>query len=85
MARNTSRPRLPMTDWQGLPYRPSLGKTRRGALHKVNPPGAKLARKIMRTKALPWRGEVLHTGEITQLNLGRSIARILGYRDHSPR
>ena len=37
-----------MVDKDGLPLRPRLGKTRRFALHKVNPPGTKMAKKILK-------------------------------------
>ena len=76
MARNTRTPRCPLVDWQGLPHRKGKGKTRRGAVHKVNPPGSKVAIKMLRVKALPWAGHIYHTGEITALNNERALRRL---------
>lgn len=75
MARNTRSPRCPRLDWSGAPHRANLGPTKRGAMHKVNPSGTKVAIKMLRVKALPWAGHVYHTGEITALNKERAAAR----------
>lgn len=37
-----------LVDWSGRPLRSTLGKTRRFARHKVNPPGTKTAKKILK-------------------------------------
>ena len=61
---------------QRLETRKALRATARGALHKVNPPGAKLAKKVLKARGLPWRGEVFHTGLLTKLNNERSLNRL---------
>ena len=50
-----------------------LSKPLRG---RRRPAGSKIARKFIEHAGNEWKGEVVHTGELTQLNNERALQRV---------
>jgi hypothetical protein len=58
-------------------YKPQAGSSSRSRVAgKRNPAGAKIARKWIKATGIAWKGELVHTGALTQLNKDRALKRL---------
>ena len=52
------------------------GPGRHSPSGKRNPPGSKIARKLLEHRGFEWRGETFHGGELTAANHARARSRL---------
>jgi hypothetical protein len=43
---------------------------------KANPPGTKVAKRVMKARGLQWKGEIFHGGDLTKASNARSLKRL---------